>query len=72
MISALTAGGRDDPIHTQVFHHLAVVVESVAAHAGGEAQARNFAFSEWTLDRLSEIFLVDTLHRFVHVNKRVL
>ena len=25
-----TAGGRNDPIHSQIFHHLAVVIKAVS------------------------------------------
>ncbi len=46
-VSLLLARGRDDSVHPQILHHLAVVVISMRRNRSGQPQARNLSFAKW-------------------------
>jgi hypothetical protein len=68
----LATGGRDDAIHAQVFHHLAVVIEAMADDQSGHSEARGRSFAEGTFDGFEEIAIMDGSDGFVGIGKRVL
>src|SRR5262249_50310948 len=72
MVRRLTAGGRNDGVHTQVFHQLAVVVPGVNAILDGNAETsrgpigprRDARSGNWTLG------VIDRRGRAMHVCER--
>src|ERR1700692_3416080 len=66
---ALPAGRRYNPIHPQIFDHLAVMIEAMRRHAGSQPQPRNRSLSERAPHGLHQILLIDGCDRFVDVLK---
>src|SRR5207253_1406645 len=66
------AGGRNDSVHTQVFHHLAVMVPAVSYCQRRHSQSGDGALSKRTLDCLHHILFVNTRNGFVDVSERVI
>jgi hypothetical protein len=69
VIIGLTAGGRNDIIHPQIFHHLTIVVKAVSYDSTGHTQARDRGVSKWTLDLLHHICRIHCQGCFVHGGK---
>src|SRR2546426_11249014 len=68
----LPASRRNDPIHSQIFHHLAIVIEAVAGNPCSECEPRDWAFPERILDRFQCPFFANAWNRFVNIGKGIL
>src|ERR1700690_3896108 len=69
---ALTAGWRDDAVHTQVFHQLSVVIERVGYGVDCESEARALPRARGACDWCYQVLLVDRGHGFVERCERSL
>ena len=56
---ALTAVGRDNAVHAEVFHELPVVIERVGYGVDGEAEASALPGDGIAVDWLDLVFLID-------------
>src|SRR5437660_10575920 len=66
----LAAGRRNDAIHSQIFHHLPIVIEAVAGNPRSQLQPRDWALPERSLDRFQSTFSATSWHCFVNIRKR--
>src|SRR5579872_5015111 len=66
------ASWRNDPVHTQVDHHLTIVVEPMGRNRHCQPQARYLAFAKRTPHGLRYIALVDRSDGLVHIREGIL
>src|ERR1039458_7093747 len=63
-------GWRNDVVHAQIFHHLAVMIEGMADRANSKPEPRDLVGSKWALNLSENIVLVDAVHCLVQIGER--
>src|ERR1022692_1833408 len=64
-----SARRRNDTVHAQIFHHLAVMIEGMADRADSKSEPRDLVGSKWTLNLSENIVLVDAVECLVQVGE---
>src|SRR5438445_5214192 len=65
------AGGRNDSVHTKIFHHMTVVDETVPHRQRRHAQTRDRPLAERTLHRFNHVLVVDGRDCLMHIGEGV-
>src|SRR5581483_5393791 len=69
-IGLLAAGGRDNPVHPEIFDHLAVMVHHMADDEGCHTETRCLALAEGAVDwGRDQVFVVDGAHSLMEVGE---